>query len=336
MTVIHCQEIDLEGQRTWEISLADGETSKRTYRVRTNDPADKEPAVFAQAQTVGPTPLPSPLTLFPGSTNSLSHHYSVERDKPSTIDWLVTVNYKSFFNQLEIDRSSHEDPTERPIRISGGARTVMVPVRSCLRTASYGPWPGGSPTFTMVTAANSAGDPLDPPIEVASTEWEFHCIKNVPLLPTWVTTHNNGVNNADQNVLIQGQTWTFPKGQAKLSNLLFSDTKQENGVSFLELSWDVTVRNLRQKRTTETAVPSPWDVERLDEGMRKRVSAGTYFAWTPITDKGIAGAAVSRPVPFNGSGDEVQNTGVIAETDLKYFCYRPFGLQVDYSKMPWT
>lgn len=357
MAVISSTEIDIKGARTFRIALFDGTTCRRTFRVRTNSAADTEPTVFAQAQSAGPNPVPNPLTLFPGSTISFSYQYDVIRDQNSRIDWLVTVDYKTIFGQIELDRNSNPDPTQRPCRISAQSRTVMVPRRSAMRCGPYNQWgqnpgggiaapftSGGAPMFAMKTAANSATDPLDPPIMIPQTEWELHCIKNVNVLPTWIQTYNNGINIADQAITIEGQQWTIPAGQGKLGNLVFSDHMQENAIGFREISWNVTTRILRPKNLSETSVPSPWDEEILDMGMRTRARTGSSSSssssvgstgWQGIKYIGQSSYIVT-PIPFNGLGQPISADGsAIPENALMRYCYRTFQT-VDYSIMPWS
>jgi len=194
----------------------------------------------------------------------------------------------------------------------------------------------------MSTAANSASDPLDPPVEIPSTEWELHCQKHVSSLPGWFLdpTYQNGVNSNNQSLTIQGTSYVIPAGYGKLSNLQFSDLKQENDIDFITISWNTTIRNPRQAFTGESNVPSPWDVERLDAGMRTRVKMGAGGAgsskWQSILDS-TGSHAVTTPVPFDGSGQPILDDGSgIPESSLYKFCYRPNGPQVDFSIMPWT
>ena len=340
MAVTSCQEIDLESTRSFRVALMDGTTCRRTFRIRTDDVTDLETAVYFQAQSVGPQPLPAPLSFFPGSGLARSYQYDIVRDKAAALCWIATVDYKTIFNQQELDRNTYQDPTLRPTKISGGSRTIMQAIRSCLRYGPYVAWPGGNPTFRMGLAANSASDPLDPPIEVDSIEWDLHFEKNVAALPTWFLKYSNGVNVADQIVMIQGVLITIPKGCGKLGEFTFSDHKQENNVDFITIAWNTICRYPRQVNeaageTVANGVPSPWDVERLDEGTRYRDSIGSSTIWHNVRDA-TQSCDITTPVPFNGYGREVTANGsAIPEIQLYKYCYRP-NIFVDYSVMPWT
>lgn len=341
MAILSCIEQDLEGARAYSRSLAEGIVAARAFVIQTDDPADNEDYIFFAGQSASPDPLPAPMDFYPGSSVCKYHQFVPSRRWKDRTNWYVVCSYKSIFGQLEIDRSNHEDPTARPVMISGVSRTIMVPVRFMLRTAAYKTYPT-SPSFTMLTAANSASDPLDPPVEMPSTEWELHCTKHVSSLPGWFLdpAYQNGVNNADQIVVIQGTGYVLPAGYAKLSNLQFSELKQENDIDFITISWNTTIRNPRQPFSGESTVPSPWDVERLDAGMRTRekigAGGGASTKWKNVLDA-TQSQAITTPVPFDGSGQPLLDDGSgIPEASLYKFCYRPNGPQVDYSVMPWS
>src|SRR5262249_52294924 len=156
-------------------------------------------------------------------------------------------------------------------------RTVMRAVRFCPRTKAYATWPpsnySGGAQFKMLTAANSAGDPLDPPVEVPVSEWSIRVSKNVPTVPSWFLTYANAVNIADQVISINGTDFTIPAGCGRLGNLSFTEPQQENGTDFVTLNWECLVGVPRDPIDGESSVPSPWDTERLDEGMRVPVGA---------------------------------------------------------------
>lgn len=341
MAVVSSIEQDLNGQRDYNISAMEGLVAQRTFMIECDTAGMNEKDVLSEAQTASPNPVPLPFEVFPGNVYGLCHAYNVQRWTKDTKHWRIVANYKTVFSQSEIDRNEQENPTARPAVITGVSRTIMVPVRSMLRTAAYKNFSAGA-SFTMRTAANSAGDLLDPPVEMPSTEWELHCSKNVDSLPGWFLNpaYQNGVNDADQLITIRGTSYTMPAGYAKLSNLQFSERKQENNVDFITISWNVTFRNPRQPFSGETDVPGPWDIERLDAGMRTRkkvgVSGSATTVWQNVLDY-TKSQAVTTPVPFDGSGQPIKDDGSgIPETSLYKFCYRPCGPRVDYSVIAWT
>lgn len=332
MTVTLVREQDLRGQREFKRTLSEGDTGKRTFYVETNSASHTEADIIVADD--GTRSIPAALSLFPGSSTAQLVSFDPYRLDNNPTKWIVVCEYKSLLNQNELERAAHTNPTDRATAISGQSRTIMRPMRRLLRTVPYKLWSEAGPgaTWDTLAACNSANDSLDPPIEVAFTEWEIHCEKNVSSFPSWFHTHQNGVNNAAQNVTIMGSTHTFPKGCAKLGNFTFSPKQKENGTEFIRIGWNVTARYPRDLFDTETDVFGAWDEERLDEGLR------TYDIgaekWVNVRDK--SGQSVQLPVPFDGAGSPIATSAAIAQSDLWWIAYRPFGARVDYSVIPWS
>lgn len=354
MSVTSVIEIDLEGMRDYYTSLSDGTVGKRTFQIVTNDPTDGE--AVAIAGLAASVYAVAPFSLWPGTTSVYCVKIAPKRGHKDRTTWTVTADYKSILNIIDLQRATEEDPTARPATSSGQSRTIMVPVRRCLRSNFYTNWNESTlgNTFSLRQAANSASDPLDPPIEVPVTEWEFSFTKNVATLPTWITDRSlgyaNGVNDADQTITVGGVTGTLPKGCAKLSNVGFGETQQENGIEFIPIHWNVTLKDPRPLASGESSAPGPWDVERLDEGMRT-LSGGSSSStsgagiWTNIRDSS-GRQTISLPVPFNGSGlplapstDLSSSSGIVSspipEASLVWACYRPYGARVNFGAIPW-
>lgn len=336
MTILLVKEIDLENYRDFQRSLADGDTGFRTFRVITDSISHTEPEIIVASD--GTTTIPAGLSLFPGSSTAQCYLIHPYRDKLDGKKWLVRCEYKSILNQQEISRATVPIPYNRATEISGQSRTIMQPVRRMLRTVPYKLWSEAGPgaTWEMGNACNSGNDSIDPPIQVAVTEWEINCEKNVQYLPTWVldpdSPYANGVNNADQVITINGVTRTIKKGTGKLSNLTFSNLKRENGYAFITISWNCTVKGYRPLFGAEADRFGPWDTERRDEG--KRIYNIGKKLWENIRDK--SGQSVQDPVPFDGAGGPLATTSAIEEGDMWWIAYRPHGERVDFSIMPWA
>lgn len=346
MSVTECIEIDLENARTFRVTLAEGTTCSRTFRVTVDNSSDTETSVFFGAQSASPSPLPAPLAFFPGSGSARAYQYNISRDKSSALvaAWLIVVDYKTIFNQQELDRNESADPTQRPAEISGQSRTVMRPVRRMLRTEAYQNYSPGL-SYSVRKAANSARDMLDPPLEVPVVEWELHWRKNVRSLPDWFgvgSGYENGVNASDQLVYIRGKAYTFKAGTAMIGNFSFSERKNENEIDFITIGWNVIVKQPRPLAPGESVAPSPWDIEILDAGMRTRklkrqTNGQSIGVWENIRDFSNQ-MSVTSPVPFDGSGKPIQipGTELIRESDLWFYLYRPHGNHVDFSVINWT
>lgn len=335
MTIISCTEMDLRGSRDLTWSLEEGIVGKRSFQVVTDNRLDLEWQVISSSWDASPNPLPRFYDLWPGSDIGRCTRLHPSRPFEDTKTWLIEAEYKTVFGQQERDRAAFVNPLERPSRITGGSRTVMMASRFALRTKPYSTWPpepwsSSIGLFKMQTAANSASDPLDPPIDVPWTEWEIRVEKNVSELPWWYFTYANCVNNADQVFYLNGTPNVIPMGCGKLGNFSFSEVQNENDVSFITIGFTVTIRYRRPPILTESAVSFPWDTERLDEG--SRVPEGT--GWKVLKDK--TGSVTLGVVPFDGAGAPIDTSGApIPETSLKRFCYRTFPVG-DYSVLPWS
>jgi hypothetical protein len=332
MAVTSVVELDIAGERDLNESLEGGHNAYRTFIATTNDPTDTESTVLAHVD------IPTLGELFPGSSIVYCNNRNPSRPWKDRTKWRVRCSYKSDMNQNEIDRITTAAPLDRRTKVSGQFRTVLKPARRCLRHEdAYKTYaPAG---FSLRSAANSASDPLDPPIEIAVAEAELRFSKNVAVLPDWFANvalnYHNGVNDDDQEITILGTDYTLAKGTAKLGNFAFSEINRENGTDFVTITWSVTVSQPRELVGSESEAPSPWDVERLDEGMRKRVVSGTETIWANILDEN--NTPLMLPVPFDGDGDPITVDGTaIPEDELYWFLYRPFGPQVDFSVIPWT
>lgn len=331
MAVVGTIEMDLAGDRDLNESLEGGHNAHRTFITTTDNVTDTESTILAHIS------IPALGELFPGSSIVYCHNRNPTRPWKDRTKWKTIIQYKSDMTQREIDRITDPAPLDRRTVVSGQFRTVLRPVRRCLRRDAYQLYTAAA--FSLKSAANSAGDPLDPPVEAAIAEAELRFSKNVTTLPTWFANvalnYHNGVNDDDQTITIAGVTYTLAAGTAKLGNFAFSELKRENATDFLTISWSVTVAQPRELMSGESVAPSPWDVERLDEGMRTRISLSGETVWSNVTDENSQ--SIMLPVPFDGSGQPITTAGTaVPETDLWWFLYRPFGPQVDYSVIPWT
>lgn len=331
MAITLVREQDLGELRGYYQSADEGVVAWRTFYVETNDPSHTEAQI--SVASFGGVTIPLGLDFFPGSSIAQCYKIQPRRVKGSTLKWLVRCDYKSVFNQFELERSQNPNPLDRATAITGQSRTIMVPKRRLLRTPAYQEWSEAGPgsLWTLREARNSASDPLDPPIDVAMTEWELHCEKNKDTFPSWFLSDSyaNGVNSADQVVTIRGTSVTIKKGTGKLSNFTFSEERKENGTAYIRIGWNVTIRWYRPVFGSETDRFGPWDEERLDEG--RRTYDNSIGRWVNLPGN------IDPAVPFNGAGGAINVTGAaIAESDLWWYAYRPFGDRVNYAVLPWS
>lgn len=317
---------------TFEESLTDGHTGTRVFNIYCDQP-EIVPNILPSVVAACPVGLGG---LFPGSLIS----QCVTRT-PALLDetlsaFTVTCQYKSILNQIEQSRIDYPNPLDRTVRINWSARTVMTAVTRLQKAMN-----GSSVAYKLFdpavwtfdgkpySAANSASDPFDPPIEVPTTEWIVSVTKNVTVPPTWALTYENAVNDADFTL----DGLTVPKGCAKLEGIRIGEVQREGGIAFRQLTFSVVLRAARELRTGESKAPEPWDVEVLDEGMRT-FEPGVFSGgkWKNIKDS--SGQGVGKPVHLNGSGVPIDPDGnPIPESSLYWILFRPFKRK-DFSVLP--
>jgi hypothetical protein len=331
-------------QMTISESSDQGYTGTRHFIVVT-DETNISPALILQDSR-----LPALGSPFPGSLTVFLTERVPSRVGDSREVWLVTCSYSSQLSQEQRERANQPNPLQRKASIEWISKPTMQVVTKCLQSVSaYGkvqfytdflPAYGENSAFAVMADVNSAGDYTEPAMEIMKVEWIARIRKNVDQIPQWFITYEDAVNNADFNLAFYGSTLTIPKGCGKLGAITLPVQRQENGVEYVQLQYDIHVRVPRPTRGIETEAPSPWDIEVLDAGMRKREwdpDAGpeTVTKWANVLDN--AESPVMTPVPFDGSGDELKETkdGRIPEDQLKWRLIRVYPRK-DFSVLPIT
>ena len=311
-------------------TAGDGFTATRTFQLISDIP-DESPAVILQDNRV-----PQLGNLFPGTTQVFCTERSPSRTAASREEWMLNCAYKSLLSQEERDRTKEKDPLQRKATIEWTSQKVMRTYRMIKRSDYYQKYTASiEGTFEPKSATNSAGDPFEPMLEYPATEYIAVIKKNVDRIPTWLLDYEDAVNNAPLPLNFYGTTITVPKGCAKLGAIAMPKSKQENGVEYVQLSFNIHTRQFRKLRDGETDAPEPFDDEILDAGMRWRtvpISDKSKWANVEMED----GSSPSLPVPFNGSGREIDASGdAIPEDKMWWSLVAPYKRR-DFSVLPLT
>lgn len=326
MTIITANTTEDPWKLAAEESLQEGISGTRVFNIYSD----------IQNETLGAVLAACPVglgDLFPGTLTAQCVSRVPARASDTYSAFTVTCSYKSILNQIEQSRIDYPNPLDRTAKITWTARTVMMAVTRMQlaqsgSTKCYQLFDPAVMTFDgkPYSVANAANDPFDPPLEVATTEWIATVTKNVTAAPTWFGSYENAVNNAD--FVIDGLT--VPKGCGKLEGIKFSEKMKENGTVYRQLSFSIITRPKRPLRTSETDAPEPWDIEVLNEGMRKAGASG----WTNILDSNSN--PVMKPVPLDANGNPISVSGApIPESSLTWMLFRPFNRK-DFSVLPLT
>lgn len=320
MAIIHCEE-KWEAMTVTE-TASDGYTGRRQFQLISDIP-NESPAVV-----LGHSTLPQLGDFFPGSTEVRLFSRTPSRDEKSRTNWMVDLEYKSIFSQEERDRTSHRNPLDRAATIEIETRKVMRAYRRVKKSNFYKVYTTAiEDTFEMRAAANSATDPYEPVYEAPAIERVILIKKNLPFFPLWFLEYEDAVNSDEFTLTAYGQPVVIPRGCGKVGEIRIPKAKQENGTEYVQLSYQIVVRQFRELRTGETDAPEPWDDEILDAGMRTydaQDSEGETWAWTNVKDSEENGVVL--PVPFNGSGRPIDR-GVddkIAEDELWWSLVAPY------------
>jgi hypothetical protein len=324
---------ELFEEMTISETASDGATATRVFLV-ISDIIDESPAVVMNA--VGPgvpnvcecgenfglnnIAIPALGATFPGTFTVYCTERSPQRVSGSRKAWHVTCGYKSILSKEERDRGT--TPLMRKPSIFWKSQKVMRLFRGKIKRSDYYQNYSAAivePTFNMKSPTNSASDPFEPILEYPATEWVAVVSKNLASIPTWIVDYEDSVNNASFTIDFYGTALTVPKGCAKLGSISLPVSKQENGIDYVAMSFEIVLRSKRDLHGTETEAPEPWDVEVLDTGTRKR--NGTK--WENIKD--VNEESVTTPVPMNGLGVEIGVPGIaIPESSLTYSLIAPY------------
>lgn len=287
---------------------------KRSYRevweVVTNNPLDDEEiAAGAPAALMGLPRLGQPHERFPFA---VCVEIDAAQSEDSPFHWAVNVRYESnpqLPNGNDPDGNSQspgeipENPLLRPPTWEVSFESTTEPARFWLPLDSSGNVPalpkGGGfaalarrlmPAGSFIPVRNSAGLPFDPPLEVEVSRPVWRVTKNVRgASGAYLLALENAINDREWRGIPK---WCCKTRGTRASN------KFENGVSFVELTVEIAIKN-------ETWLP-----EILDAGLharQKRDLKGdgeVTETWTQIRDP--FNSVSTDPQPLDGKGQPLK------------------------------
>lgn len=300
-----------------------GTQGNRIYQCVSDDPSENEITILSYAG------CPQLGDVFPGTNDCYCVSRSVRRGDSNRVEFWVTCAYESQISQATQNQIDEPNPIYRSAIVEWSPRRSSMVRRRVKRSDCYNTYSAAiEGTFSMRLDANSAGDPYEPLMDIPVTEWVATVSKNVETIPTWITDYQDSVNSVAFSLDFYGTTVTIEKGRACLDGLVMPLQMTENGITYVRLQMQIAIKPYRDLRSGETIAPEPWDIERLDAGMRTRSNS----KWKAIT--GDDGLPITHPIPFNGSGAAVSTSGsAIAETDLKYYLVAP-NKRRDFNNLP--
>lgn len=158
--------------------------------------------------------------------------------------WLVTVGYST---ETEMD----EDPLAEPARITWRTEAYQKPVIRDLNGVAH---------------TNTASDAFDPPEMMDDSRWVATVRKNVDVVPTWLLSYRDVVNNAE--FILDGLT--IPLGWAKLSAIEIGEEQERNDIEYRVLTMTIQLAEMY-----DTSGMVKWDA---GAGSGSGSGAGAYVA----------------------------------------------------------
>lgn len=280
-------------------------TYRRVYRVRSDIP--NEPGVnviFASANGVAVPRLcdcywtGTPSALEEVDTGAFVTDVTPEQDDEDPYVWLVEVTYKSVSGD---PAQMGQEPGQPGQTGGGGGGGSGSPPQSNPLTRPYQiSWKSVRYQKTIRydttgrALVNSAGDLLDPPLEIEDSRLAVRIVRNLAALgPDYVAKFKDAVN-------IQAFLGV-PPGYAKVADI-GAERKFENGLVYWELSVEVEVRDWTVPAAQGLAAPvnrnSFHPLYKLSEGMREKIGSDLVEI---RVKKGGEPTSDLRPLDANGA-----------------------------------
>ena len=287
MSLLYCHEktgrggtsagiFDTEVQRVWEIKHS-----------------SKSDSIFSsiaslQLQSVSSNQfqsLPLYLQFHPEVPFASARRMQITEDGGSGVLYLVTVTYSSKpLNVAERDKFETPNPINRK-------------PRRFLEALEYEKYVNVDRDGEGI--ANSAGSPFLDPAYIPSNDYILHVRQNFSSWPAWVFNYNNKVNENELTVkpssIAATQTIAAEKALFKFRGT--SEPQEENGVTFVEITYDLHVRS----------DDNGWKHTPVDKGLFE-LSGGDRVRIT------VDGEPAVEDQFLNGSG--VALTGTIDPADI--------------------
>lgn len=255
----------------------------RRWRVVTNSVYDGPYEVLSAAG------IPRQGDVYPSDPDARAEQGRAEQYDKSKFVWYVSVNYSD-------EREYHSCPYDVPAEIEWDTDTVMEPF--------YFDNEGNA-------ILNSAGEFFETPIKDEVSYWTITITKNVPYVPTWISTYRNAVNSSAfyiDNVLITA-------GQAKIKKIKIGRSQKQNGYTYRELQLVLKIQD-------------DWMKYILDQGLHQIRDNKLTFC----TDSN--GVRATKPMLLNGSG--VQITVPVTNPSDAVFLEVDIRNEKDFSVLPLT
>lgn len=180
---------------------------------------------------------------------------------------------------------------------------------------------------------NSAGEYFDPPLTRKRRFLTAVVTKNVAGFPDWAWDLIGCVNTT--TFVLDGRT--IAAGRAMLDDIQLSEWKEEGDpddpggvLQYREVTFEVAVKRKRDPRFVgETGIPSPWQLEVLDQGLHEKKSGKLIR----IMDDQKPPQPIAQPVCLDGTGKKLASP---TPSNAVYITDDDFEFTADLSALPLT
>lgn len=272
---------EMRGKRSGGKKLPNDRDYSRTFRVEVDDPDDRESIVLAADS------VPALGDPHPDDASAWCESLAVQCVDEGGKLWEVTAKYSSTADA----GSAADNPLSRPVTITWEDYEFEEPVELDVL---------GKPVL------NSAGQAFDPPpTRVASR-------------PVVVFTKNQAEFNASlaqqyKNKSNSDTWWGLSAGQAKVASIRASEEKEENGITYYEVRYEIHLNE------------DGWKKRILDQGRMERITfeSTDYVIYRAIIDPETK-RPVTDPVPLNGAGGPLSDDGGPVFLEFDFYGSVPF------------
>ncbi len=206
--------------------------------------------------------------------------------------WIVTVAYSS-------EQEKDEDPSNDPVTVSWGTEHHSeIAIRDIAGKAIL----------------NKAGMPFDPPDEKDDSRITATIKVNLALVPTWILSTRDAVNNAA--FTLDGKA--VPKGCAKVSGVTVSEPQRRNEISYRAVT--VTL-HIRDELPEAGEQDKAWYIWTLNAGFEQvKFIANPSLGRSKILDED--GDPATAPWPLDDDGRRIRNPTLDNSIYLSFQVYK--------------
>ncbi len=290
--------------------------ASRRWLVKTNSRFDDETAVLAYGINNGFFPTPF-WDWHPTWNGLLCRSMSAKQDEGAPQKWIAAAEYSSEPLSLLEQQIQFVPPLERPAKIRQ-------------RKSKY--QKGQTKDINGKPYLNSAGDPVDPPIELPRGYPLYVITKNVAATPAAFMLDGDAINSYPFFI----EDLYVAEYQARIDDWDRSDLQFENDIDgnlweYYVLTWTIEL-NLFDV-DPNTGGPGGWLVVYLDQGLRQLryvAGVGVTNKRYNILDDSVPPQPITSPALLDGAGRTLTNP----TTDTPKYITRHGYFEVDFNDFP--